>query len=154
VRYVELSAKMLDLASQRIQDRLPERHATVDFVQGRAEDEIWVGKYDLVLTHCLLDMFPQQALEAVVGQLQGVLKPDGRWYFSDFQIVRAWPMRWISHVLVWTMYRFFRLTCGIAATHLPDFEHAFQMQGLTEEAARLFWGGMIVARLYRKGAQV
>jgi tRNA (cmo5U34)-methyltransferase len=149
VVYVELSAAMLQHAQARIRDKFPEALDRVQFVQGRAEDAAQWGRFDVVITHCLLDMYPQPALLSLIAKLRGCLQADGIWYFSDFFVVKRGWMRPISCAMVWLMYRFFRLFCGIAATELPDFDAAFATCGLAKVNTRTFFGGMIKAKLYR-----
>jgi tRNA (cmo5U34)-methyltransferase len=150
VVYVELSAAMLQRSHRRISDHFPEALDRVQFVQGRAEDAAHWGQFEVLITHCLLDMYAQPALLSLMARLRGCLQADGIWYFSDFFVVKRGWMRPISRGLVWLMYRFFRLVCGIAATELPDFDAAFADSGLVEVNARTFYGGMIKAKLYRK----
>jgi tRNA (cmo5U34)-methyltransferase len=149
VIYVELSGEMLARAQRRIAQNLPAALASIDFVVGRAEDAGRWGQVDVIVTHCLLDMYVQPALARLVGDLRQSLGPTGVWYFSDFQQVRAGFMQPISRGLIWLMYRFFRWQCKIEALNLPDFEAAFAASALAPIAEQHFYSGMIVARLYR-----
>ena len=47
------------------------------------------------------------------------------------------------------MYAFFRTTCSIEATRLPQFDHAFSQAGMVDVEAATFYGGMVRARLLR-----
>lgn len=119
VRYVELSPRMMYLARARIERNCPHFLDRVEFVQGSVEDVDAEGEYDVVVTHCLLDMFEGSQLQGIVQRLSASLRAGGGWYFSDFRHVPRWPMRWVSGALIWAMYRFFRLTCKIPARRLP-----------------------------------
>jgi tRNA (cmo5U34)-methyltransferase len=153
VVYVELSAQMLARAQHRIRQNMPEACARVDFVHGRAEDALPDGSFDVVVTHCLLDMYDDADLPALVCHLMGCLRPGGHWYFSDFAVPPSWPMRGVAQALLWVMYRFFRLVCKIDARRLPDFGSAFASAGLEKLQGRAFFGGMIVAGWYRVAAR-
>ena len=150
VLYVELSPKMLALAKARIAKNCPSQLGKVEFVQGNVEDITEEGSYDVVVTHCLLDMFAGLQLQGIVRRLRRTLKNNGIWYFSDFRHAEKWPMSWISKVLIWMMYRFFKWWCDIPATRLPDFQAAFDLAGLEPKATKLFFGGMIQSKLLRK----
>ena len=151
VVYVELSSEMFRLAQERIRQRLPAAFERVEFVLGRAEEADRWGQFDVVITHCLLDMYRQDDLQTLLQRLVPCLRAGGCWYFSDFAQVNAWPMRWVAGVLIWVMYRFFRWCCAIPATELPDFAAAFAQAGLLVADERSFFGQMIQARLYRRG---
>lgn len=149
VVYVELSSEMLKRSEKRIRQNLPQALPSVTFLQTRAEDALAQfpdEKFDVIVTHCLLDMYDDPTLQALVGHLCTGLQPAGIWYFSDFCKVDAGPMKHLSKVLLWTMYRFFRVTCGIQAHELPDFEKAFRENNLQQTASKVFFGGMIRAR--------
>ncbi len=151
VVYVELSAEMFRLSQERIWQNLPTAFENVEFVLGRAEDADRLGHFDVVVTHCLLDMYPQAELQALMARLSPCMQAGGYWYFSDFAHVASWPMRWISGGLIWLMYRFFRWSCAIPARELPDFGVAFAKAGLLPIAESKFFGQMIQAKLFRRG---
>jgi tRNA (cmo5U34)-methyltransferase len=149
VVYVELSGEMLKRSEKRIQQNFPEALPKVTFLETRAEEVLAQfpdEKFDVIVTHCLLDMYDDPSLQALVGQLCMGLQPAGIWYFSDFSKVEVGPMKPVSKVLIWTMYRFFRVACGIQAEKLPDFEKAFRENNLQQTASKVFFGGMIRAR--------
>lgn len=150
VLYVELSPKMLALAKDRIARNCPAQLADVEFVEGDVEGIAEEMSYDVVVTHCLLDMFDGLQLQGIVLRLRAALRPGGRWYFSDFRHAGRWPMSWVSRLLIWIMYRFFRWFCGIPAHRLPDFGKAFKAAGMEMQDEKLFFGGMIAAQLLQK----
>lgn len=150
VIYVDLSSKMLALSRQRIHKYLPDQLSKISFVQRPAEDAPQWANVDVVVTHCLLDMFVDASLLTLVAQLRTCLQPNGQWYFSDFAKVQSGPMAIVSRAMIWMMYRFFRFTCKIEATDLPDFVAAFANNGLVQIEEERFYGGMITAARYRK----
>ncbi|MFN8395141.1 MAG: class I SAM-dependent methyltransferase [Bacteroidia bacterium] len=150
VMYVELSAKMLERTRARIKKNCPQMLSRVDFVLGsadRVEDEL---AYDAVMAHCLLDMFDGLQLQTIVSRMRRSLRPGGFVYFSDFRYATAWPMTWISRMLIWSMYRFFRWWCAIPARRLPNFKQVFDGVGLHLNAQRHFYGGMIQAQIWKR----
>jgi tRNA (cmo5U34)-methyltransferase len=151
VLYVELSPKMLALAKLRIQNNCPEAFSRIEFVEGSVEDVVEEGTYDVVVTHCLLDMFAGLQLQAIVRRLRNALHTGGQWYFSDFRHAKNWPMSWISRMMIWMMYRLFKWWCDIPATRLPDFQAAFDLAGLKISDSKHFFGGMIEAKMLKKG---
>ncbi|CAN5867952.1 class I SAM-dependent methyltransferase [soil metagenome] len=93
---------------------------TVQFVQIDALS--WSppqGRYDLVITHFFLDCFRADQLEMLVPLLASATTPGASWLIADFQAAPAGWKRWRSRMILWMLYRFFRLT-----THLPARELA------------------------------
>lgn len=150
VTYVELSRGMLEKSRQRITERLPEMLSKVEWVEGTVHDLPEEPAFDLVCTHCFLDLFEGKGLEREVMALQSRMERSGSWYFSDFRYVDKWPMSWISRVMIWGMYRFFRWTCGIQARRLPDFEDVFSRANLQVVERQLWYGGMISSKWYAR----
>ena len=147
VLYVEISGGMLDRAEERIGRRRPEDLAKVRFLRGGPEAVPADARFDIVCTHCFLDLFTDETLRTVTGQLTGHLRPDGVWYFSDFRIVPGAPMSALSGLVVSALYLFFGLVCGIEARRLPSFEDAFRACGLERIEECHFLGGMLSASL-------
>ncbi|MEL6256639.1 MAG: hypothetical protein AAFR87_31860, partial [Bacteroidota bacterium] len=52
--------------------------------------------------------------------------------------------------LIFVMYRFFRIFCGINARKLPDFDRAFEMANYELKHEASFHLGMVVSRIYQK----
>lgn len=150
VTYVDLSPGMLALARARVARELPEALHKVDFVEADATSLELAVKSDVLVTHCLLDMFGPETLPALMERLWRQLREGGVWYFSDFRIADRWPMSWVSRFLVWVMYRVFRLACRIEAERLPDFGALFGEAGWVSFADKHYFGGMIEARLLIK----
>jgi tRNA (cmo5U34)-methyltransferase len=147
VDYVELSPKMIALSQKRLQQNFPQAFAQVNFVLGGIS-AIPSSEYDLVCTHCFLDVFPEETLEPIVVELLSHMKADGVWHFSDFRKANRFPMWLVSRGLIWAMYRVFHWVCAIPARRLPNFHAVFERQKLREVDRRLFFGGMIEAGLF------
>lgn len=145
--YVELSGKMLEISRERIRSRFPEMEGKIEWVQGTVHDLEQEARFDLVCTHCFLDLFEGEALQREAEAIGKRMREDAQWYFSDFKVADRWPMRWISKALIWLMYRFFRLWAGIPAGRLGDFRGAMRKQGFEVEKQQEYFGGMIEAAL-------
>lgn len=72
------------------------------------------GKYDLIITHFFLDCFRPDQLEVLVPLLASAGTPDAQWLVADFQVAPSGWRRVRSRIILWMLYRFFRVT-----THLP-----------------------------------
>lgn len=107
-------------------------------------------RFDLVVTHCFLDLFDEQELRGVVARLADCLPPGGHWLFSDFALGGGGASGMARRAIVGSLYSFFRLTCRIKARHLPDFDAAFAREGLDPVAREAFAAGLLRAELLVK----
>jgi len=147
--YQDVSAQMLRRSEERIRRVLPNQLPRVRFVQAGILD-LPRQKFEVICTHCFLDLFSSESLPGVVNRLSDRLLPKGVWYFSDFHPVDHFPMNGVSRLLLWLMYRFFRSTCRIEAERLPAFDLAWQANGLSAGEEKCFYGGMIRAQLFHQ----
>ena len=143
--YVEASSEMLSKASERI-TRGPRDQ--IKFIHGTEESVPEGIAFDVIITHFVLDLFPNEKGFAFCRNLCEKLQPDGLWLISDFVDGRKW---W-QQVMLWVMYRFFVLTCKIEATVLPSWEYQLRMAGMRERAFKLFFLGFIKSAVYSKEA--
>lgn len=143
--FVEASSEMLKIAKQR----LPETSArNVQFIHG-TECDVPVGmSFDAVITAFFLDLFPDAKVRDICGLISGKIKSDGLWLVSDF----VFNGKFWQRILLWTMYRFFRLTCGILATRLPAWDHHITGVGMEEISSRSFYRAFIRSAVYRHTA--
>jgi len=107
-------------------------------------------RFDLVVTHCFLDLFTDPALEAVIDALSHCLEPGGHWLFSDFDVTGTGVAGLARRSIVAMLYQFFRATCAIEANRLPGFDRAFERAGLKHVAEAHFCGGLLRAAILRK----
>lgn len=136
VSFVEASSTMIRIARQQI---AKEDHVRVNFIHGA---EIAFGEdrdFDVVITNFFLDVFTDHHLEALCRDISRSLDSGGLWLAADFVRGRHWWQR----VLMWTMYRFFVVTCRIQARRLPDWEKHLTGAGLKQLRFRLFADGFI-----------
>ena len=109
---VEASATMLDLARQRVERNLPEAVRRVHFIHSTIED--WLlpeCRYDLIVTHFVLDCFPLRPLEDVIAKLAQAATPAATWLLADFDYPAARARRLRARLWIAAMYLFFRRFC-------------------------------------------
>lgn len=148
VLYVDLSEKML-IKSREAIAKLPETlKDRVFFVQGGVEKLSDLPQHEVLVTHFFLDLW-QERLERVGDALEGILAAEGIWSQVDFFIPKSGWKRWRAKVLIWLMYRFFRICCKIEARKLPDFEAFFEERGYRESKSWFYSGNMIRGGIYR-----
>ena len=121
VLYIEASPRML----KKAQKRLKAHKDSIEYRLGNENQIKITDKVDVVVTPFILDVFDENRLDHVVKILDQSLVEGGSWLFSDFTIP-AGKGRKSAKILIWIMYRFFRLVCGIPAKKLPDFEKHFR----------------------------
>ena len=109
-------------------------------------------QFDLVVTHCFLDLFEEPELSAVVSALSAALTPGGHWLISDFEVSGPGLTGGLKRSIVALLYAFFKATCDIRARRLADFAGAFQRAGLFTVDSRRFLGGLLRAELFLKAA--
>jgi len=106
------------------------------------------GQYDLIGTHFFLDCFTPSQLSEVVKRLRMGAKPGAYWHLSDFQIPdRGWR-RVRAQIIIWLMYRFFRVVTDLPAASLADPEHSLRASGFICRARKEFEWGLLCAELW------
>ena len=108
-------------------------------------------RFDLVVTHCFLDLFQDEELVLVVRALERALVPRGIWLFSDFSVAGPGAAGFARRSVVAVLYAFFRAACSISARRLPDFDRAFEGASLEVAADSRHACGLLRAALLRKG---
>lgn len=154
IAYVELSSKMKAKAQAKVKKAFQGSSSPpIDWTQS----DVWTmdlpREYDLVICPCFLDLFPDERQAALLKQIGQHLQPDASMLFADFRKAEKWPMQGISIALIWLMYRFFRLVCGIEARRLPAFDQHLAAAGWRENSNATFFGGMIQAKLLHRNAK-
>jgi len=139
VWYIEASLKMLELSKEKT------NHSNrVHFIHG-TEDSIPSDiKFDLVILNFYIDLFVDASLDPVLKKIQKVLKPNSLWYITDFVDGRKW---W-QLILLRIMYLFFRITCGVKSSKLPDWSNQLQRMGLVKVKSKFFYREFIEATVY------
>lgn len=105
--------------------------------------------FDVLITPFFLDVFSPTELPHVMRSLSSRLTREGRWLFADF----CPPLTGWRAALVWLMYRFFRLSTGLANQHLSDFRQHFSALGFSPERPARLAAGMILSVIWRRAAR-
>lgn len=149
LHYLEASARMLGKARQIVAG-LPGAGRIV-FRVGTEEDLAPGENFDVVLTFFFLDLFSPPLLQQVSSRLLGCLKPGGWWLVSDFVPPGETGFKRLGARLLFSaMYRFFRISCGISATTLPDWPGQLAGYGLKPVKSCYFYRGLIRAAAFQK----
>lgn len=143
VDFLEPSRRMIAVAKKNLDRRFESR---VAFVEGSHSDLATDARYDVVTSFFLLDMFRQHDALVVAQRLRAALKPDGLWLYADFRNTD----KALHRFLLWSMYRFFKVTVNISANRLPDADAIFRTLGLCLREEKLSMNGFIASRVYTR----
>jgi tRNA (cmo5U34)-methyltransferase len=145
--YVDISNKMISKSRKRVQGKFPGKTNSIDFICGSTESIPTNEKFDLIITPCVLDCFPDEQLPEVMQQLNSHLEREGEWLFVDFNIPER--KKSISAIKIRVMYFFFNVICGLGVKQLPDFKREFENINLKTNSEKYFLHGLMVARIYK-----
>lgn len=137
VDYIDISEKMIGLARERNQNP-----TTVNFIIG-TEQNIPTGTYSIIITNFYLDLFSDNTLPHVIHKIKVHTNPGTQWLVTDFVSKKNW-----HKIMLWVMYRFFRITTGIEARSLPDWERHLTHTGLDQTGSSVFFNGFIKSCCY------
>ena len=127
VECVDASARMLELATARVpSDR-------VTWVQADLATYVPHQRYDLVVTHFVLDCLDGATLPVLVARLAGALEPGGRWLLADFRVPKGRLRSLRAHFWLFMMYAFFRLVAGLRVRALVDPTPSLETSGLVRQ---------------------
>lgn len=141
IDYVEASKKMLIKAKRQKDLGFKE----INFIHG-TEKILSSKKYDFVLTPFVLDVFPEDELEAAVLRVKRLLVKNGLWLCVDFN-VNDKSLK--AKILSFLMIRFFRVVSGLKTTSLFDYFDEIYKAGCTPIAAKCFYGKFIKSQLFK-----
>ncbi|RYC69433.1 class I SAM-dependent methyltransferase [Spirosoma sordidisoli] len=145
VLYLEASGRMLARATRRILHQpfsIEVRFQTGDEQTIPADEQ-----FDVIITPFVLDLFTRATLQhRMIPRLLEALRPGGIWLVTDFVPAQGWWQR----VLLWSMIRFFRLTAGIEARQLPDWQLLMSQAGLVCRDRQSAVGGMVSAEVWER----
>jgi ubiquinone/menaquinone biosynthesis C-methylase UbiE len=147
---IDQSLRMLQLARKRIERELPERAGSVRFLH--QDITSWAAPerhYDLLVTHFVLDCFPEAALSGVIKKLAGASTADAKWLLADFCVPPNGMARLRARAWLAAMYLFFRLTAQIQASELIDPTPFMRAAGFELARQKSFRNGMLKSQLWR-----
>lgn len=146
---VDASARMLAVTRRRLRGRT--LTAPVHFL--RRDLRSWSPpekSYHLVVTNFLLDCFTPTELPQVMTSLAASVTPGGHWLLSDFQLPAAKGWRRLrAAVILWIMYRFFRLVTRLPASELTPPGPHFTQLGFQRQDRQEFEWGLIVSEVWQ-----
>lgn len=141
ITYVEIAPKMMALSQRR---NVGEN--AIRFINDAVEKTPLPKDFDVVFTPFLFDNFTEEGFRAIFDHVHVCLKAGGSWLNCDFQLTG----RWWQHVLLRSMFTFFRLICGIEGKQLPAIEKRFAHFNYQPVAQRNFFGDFVAAKVYKK----
>jgi len=149
---IEASGRMIEMARQRLQEGGVDV-ARVHLFQADVLTWSPQRKYDLIVTHFVLDCFDQQQVEELVDKLASAANPTATWLLAEFRIPTrgAFRSRW-AKAWIRVMYIFFRAAAGLRISRLVDPSPYLRHTGFTltnKESTRF---GMIRSEVWRKSA--
>jgi ubiquinone/menaquinone biosynthesis C-methylase UbiE len=141
--YVEASRKMMDMARNNYKD------SNIEFIHG-TEDTIPPQDFDVIFTGYYLDLFSTKDLRIVIQKIAPLLRRRGIWLVSEFR-----NNAWWHKIYLKLMYSFFRITCSLKNSQLPDWKMVLTDAQFEWQDTHVFFNGFIEAAvLNKKGAEL
>lgn len=150
---IDSSAKMLEVSRRRL---LREGLTLEGINLIHADVLTWqppAGEYDLIATHFFLDCFTAAQLLEVIKRLRSGAKAGARWHLSDFQIPQNGWRRIRAQIILWLMYRFFRVVTDLPAAALSNPQNSLSTSGFVRRARKEFEWGLLFAELWECSPQ-
>jgi SAM-dependent methyltransferase len=148
---VDSSERMLELARRHVLRTVPNEMSRVAFFRQDVTSLAPNDRYDLIVTHFLLDCFSTQQVGDIVARLAQAAAPNAIWLLADFRVAEAGLARIHARVWLTVMYWFFRSVARIDARELVDPSPFLRAEGFTLERQQLFRLGMLKSESWQKG---
>lgn len=142
--YVEISANMINMAKRRNCFS-----NEVTFINQPIETYKTCGPVDFIMTPFLLDNFHAERIQHIINQLGALLPREGKWLFTDFHLDKE-NGKWWQKVLLFLMYRFFRVVSHTEAHCLPPLQLLFDNNGYIPLARYTRFCGFIQSIVYQR----
>ncbi|HNA80277.1 MAG TPA: class I SAM-dependent methyltransferase [Turneriella sp.] len=148
---VDLSTKMCESTERHLR-KVPGCPSEV--VQADIRNFMPEGRFDVVMTPYLLDVFSAAELPDVVRRLEGMLERHGVWLVADFTHPDCFngPRRMLQKAVLALLYWFFRLTCSISARQLPDIDSVLFAHGFRKTWTSLRFFRTLSSKAYSRQA--
>lgn len=146
---LDASQRMLQLARERLQRELPDRTWRVRFLN--QDINSWTAPeqhYDLLITHFVLDCFPEAALTGIIEKMAGAATNDANWLLADFCLPPKGMARLRARAWLAAMYLFFRVTARIPASELSDPTPFLRREGFALAHRHHFRKGILKSELW------
>lgn len=141
--YVEASTKMTALSKQKNSGS-----NTVDFFTMNIENFATHNTFDIILTPFLFDNFTVDDAKSVFKKLHDILKNNGLWFFTDFNI--QGKSSWWKLLFIKFMYQFFTFFKIINTQSLVNIAPYFKEHNYTAIDSKLYYGSFIEGIVYQK----
>jgi ubiquinone/menaquinone biosynthesis C-methylase UbiE len=151
---IDSSQRMLQLARERVEQELPKQAERVRFFN--QDVTTWnppARHYDLVVTHFVLDCFPEPTLTGIIRKLARAATDDANWLLADFCIPPNGMVRLRAHAWLAAMYLFFRVTARIPASKLIDPTPLLRAEGFALAEQHLLRKGMLKSERWSRNAR-
>jgi ubiquinone/menaquinone biosynthesis C-methylase UbiE len=148
---IDESLRMLQTARKRLDRELPGRAESVRFLH--QDITSWTPPerhYDLLVTHFVLDCFPEAALTGIIRKLARAGTDDANWLLADFCVPANGMARLRARAWLAAMYLFFRVTARIAARELLDPTPFLRVEGFGLARQYLFRKGLLKSERWRR----
>lgn len=123
ITFVDASQAMLKRARRRLRES-----SDIEYIHGTENSIPDRHPFDVVITAFYLDMFTDDQLSAIIPHIGRNLTKPALWLVADFC---SKDTLW-KRIVLSAMYTFFRLTTGIAAKSLPDWNRTLIRNGWTK----------------------
>ncbi len=137
--YVEASERMISLSKKNCSF-----NDSVEFIHGEESALPTDRKYDVIITNFFLDVFSEVRLDEVMMKLSEQLNNDGIWICSDFQNTG----RFGHQLLLWFMFKFFKIIAKLESRSLMNFDHKFKKIGHSRSENFTLMNGLIFSSVY------
>ena len=147
VTVIDCSPRMLGIARQGIalQNRARVRFEVRDLLRSWVPES---GAFDLIATHCFLDCFRPAQLEVLIPNIARGATPSARWLITDFREPTEGWRRVQGRLVLWLMYRVFRLLTRLPATRLTPPDPYLKSAGFHLASRRLAYRDLLHADLW------
>lgn len=142
---IDNSARMLEIAADH------ESSPQVRFLRADLLEKCPVDGCDLIVTNFFLDCFPPDRLEVVVSNLANAATPGAHWLLADFQVAPGRATGWRSRIILWMLYTFFRVVCGLEARSLVPPENSLEKAGFKLHRRITSEWGLLKSEWWQRG---
>jgi ubiquinone/menaquinone biosynthesis C-methylase UbiE len=150
VEFVEVSARMLEIAERRVAGMGGRYRERVRFHRGDLRQfRPETSGYDLIVTNFFLDCFSDVEVQEMVSRLAGWAAPQARWMVSEFRYADSAAGRAWTNAVVRGLYLAFRVTTGLRVTRLPNYAGALSEAGFARQWEVRALGGLLQSSLWR-----
>ncbi len=145
IDYLDLSARMLELARNRVSG------GNVNFQQGNALNApLPYAQFDLIVTNFFLDCFDAGDARLVIQRLAASAAPGARWLIAEFRepssgLRLVWSRAWLT-----LLYTFFRWTTGLQVRRLVDHRAFLEASGFRLARLESAWFDLLASELWQR----